>query len=129
MDFCTRGDESAAFFKVFFNVLVSVFNVLSCVFSDKISEPSVKVNRHGGFARLDQSPGQANLVIVLTKSRSAVHNTSTSIRCDEIASDHSETTAFLVLLEIVVEGGVAFTLEVFALILLKNHMLFNVGLL
>lgn len=43
------------------------------------SEFSISINGNWGFARLNKAAFNTRLVIVLTKARGAVHNTSTGI--------------------------------------------------
>lgn len=79
MDNGSSRDKSALTLKSLLNCIISFLNVNSLEVMNDFSEFAVSINGNWGFARLNKAVLNTRLVIVLTKARSAVHNTSTGV--------------------------------------------------
>lgn len=70
---------------------ISVLKILTLIIGNNISELTIVVHGHRNFTRRHESFSNANVVILFTKARSAMDDSSTGILGDELASDHGET--------------------------------------
>lgn len=129
MDNCARRDQSPLALQSILDRVVRLLDIDALEVMHGLCEFTVSVNRDWGLARLDKTVLYAGLVIVLTKTWSAVHNTSTGIRCDEVSTDDCEALLLLQVLEVFEEGHVALAYEVLSWDLLEHLVLLDVCLL
>lgn len=70
-------NQMTSFFKVLSNHFVSILDIYSCVVGYFACEETIIVNGDRGISRFDDTVVDTHLVVVLTKTRSRVNNTST----------------------------------------------------
>ena len=109
MDHSTCRDQSTLTLKSLLDRVVRLLDIDTLEVRDSLGELTVGVDWDWRFARLDQTVLHARLVIILTKAWGAVHNTSTSVRCDEVSTNDSEALLLLEMLEVLEQRHIALT--------------------
>jgi len=83
----TLGKNFALVLQVLNDLFISIFDVLASVFADDRQELAILVDRHRSRAWFNQALLDTSSVIILTKTRSAVDDTSTGVFGDEVGAD------------------------------------------
>jgi len=128
MDNSARRDESAVSLKLLSDDIIGILDVNSLEVSNNISKFPVKIDRHRSLSLFNQAALDARLIIILTKTWSAVHDASTCVRSDEVRTDHSEALLCFHVFKVIEERYVSFADEVFAWNLFQDLVLFDVSL-
>lgn len=129
MDDGASADKSTLSLQALLDLVISILDIDALIVGDSLGELTVAIDGDGGFALINKATLNANLVIVLTEARRAMHNTGTSVRGNKVSTNNSEAISLLHALEILEQRNVLLSNKRLTGELLENLVLLDVCLL
>lgn len=94
MFFCFTGNNSSSFFKLFDDELVCISNIHSFISGNFFCKVSIFIQRNNWIIWLNDFLSHTYFIIFLTKSRSTMNYTRTSIICHKLANQYFKASIF-----------------------------------